>query len=74
MRVKDKRIGNAILRKMAKENNFSIDNVYLHEYGYVCTINIHEPDADFSSTEYKGQTYKIKYFSGCFNPYITLIN
>lgn len=72
--VKDKRVGNAILRQMAKENNFDIENVYLSEWGYICTIDINKNDADFCSTIYKGNKYKVTYFSGCFNPYISLIN
>ena len=71
MVVTDLRVGNAILRKMAKENNFDIDNVWMHtDYKYVCTIDHDKKDADFCMTEYKGSVYKVSYFSGCFNPYI----
>lgn len=73
MRIKDLRVGNAILRKMAKECGFDIDNVYLSEYGYVCTIDINKPDADFCKTDYKGVSYRVQYISGCFNPFITVI-
>jgi len=73
MRIKDLRVGNAILRKMARECEFDIDNVYLSEYGYVCTINHDKKDADFCKTDYKGVTYKVQYVSGCFNPFITVI-
>ena len=73
--VTDNRIGNAILRKLCKENNVDLNNVYLNPiYSYVETFNIHETDVDFCKTEYKGNTYKVKYFDGCFYPYITLIN
>jgi hypothetical protein len=73
MRIKDLRVGNAILRKMAKEFGFDIENVYLSEYGYVQTIDISKPDADFCKTEYKGAIYRVEYVSGCFNPFITKI-
>jgi len=75
MTVQDLRVGNAILRKMAKENNFNIDNVWMHtDYKYVCTINHDEKDADFCVTEYKGGKYRVSYFSGCFNPFIEKLN
>lgn len=74
MRVKDLRVGNAVLRKMAKECGFDIDNVYLSSYGYVCTVDINKPDADFCKTDYKGITYRVEYASGCFNPFITKTN
>jgi hypothetical protein len=71
MRVKDLRVGNAILRKMAKENGFDIENVYLNQYyGYVHTVDVNKPDADFCETEYKGSKYRVEYMSGCFNPFI----
>lgn len=73
--IKDNRIGNAILRKMAKESNFDINNVWLNEwYKYVQTVNCNLKDADFCQTEYKGKTYKVQYLSGCFNPYICEVN
>ena len=75
MIVKDNRKGNAILRKMAKEYNFDINNVYLNEwFKYIVTIDVNKKDADFCTTDYKGKTYKVQYFSGCFNPYIVQID
>jgi len=75
MTVRDLRVGNAILRKMSKESNFDIDNVYMHpEFKYICTMDHDKKDADFCSTEYKGSTYKVSYFSGCFNPFIEKLN
>ena len=69
--VRDLRIGNAILRKMSKENNFDIENVYINnEFKYIHTIDIRKADADFCITEYKGNNYKVEYISGCFNPFI----
>lgn len=73
--VTDNRIGNAILRKLCKENNVDLNNVCLNPtYSYVETVNFDKADVDFCKTEYKGNTYKVQYFSGCFNPYITLIS
>jgi hypothetical protein len=73
--VTDLRVGNAILRKMAKENNFDIDNVWMHtDYKYVCTIDHDKKDADLCVTQYKDNVYKVNYFSGCFNPYIEKIS
>ena len=72
MIVKDLRVGNAILRKMAKENDFNIDNVYLNKnFKYIHTVNLNEKDADYCKTEYKGNKYQVKYLSGCFYPFIT---
>lgn len=70
MKVKDLRIGNAILRKMAKENDFDINNVYLSPFGYINTVDFSKPDADRCETEYKGKKYKVTYIDGCFNPFI----
>ena len=75
MTVTDLRVGNAILRKMAKENNFDIDNVWMHtEHKYVCTMDHDQKDADFCITQYKGSKYMVSYFSGCFNPFIEKIS
>ena len=69
--IKDGRTINAILRKMAKENNFDINNVYFNEwYKYIQTIDHNKKDSDFCETEYKGSLYKVMYFSGCFNPFL----
>lgn len=70
MKVKDIRIGNAILRKMAKENDFDINNVSLSPFGYINTVDFNKPDADRCETEYKGKNYKVTYIDGCFNPFI----
>ena len=75
MTVRDLRVGNAILRKMSKENNFDIDNVWMHtDFKYICTIDHDKKDADFCQTEYKGSNYRVSYFSGCFNPFIGKLN
>jgi hypothetical protein len=69
--MKDLRVLNAILRKMAKENDFDIENVYLNNvFKYVETIDFNKPDADFCKTNYKGINYKVMYLDGCFNPFI----
>jgi hypothetical protein len=67
--VEDKRVGNAILRKLCKENDVNIKNVWLSQWGYVKNV-IHEKDVDFCQTEYKGSIYKVQYISGCFYPFI----
>ena len=75
MIVRDGRIINAVLRKMAKEYKFDIENVYFNdEHKYIHTINHDQKDADYCITNYKNNTYKVMYFSGCFNPYLTIIN
>jgi hypothetical protein len=73
--VRDARVINAILRKMAKENNFEFENVYVNQYHkYIQTIDHDKKDADFCLTNYKGKNYKVQYFSGCFNPYLVELN
>jgi len=66
----DKRLLNAILKKLCKENNVDIANVYISDFGYIQTIDHSKKDIDFCSTEFNGKTYKVQYVSGCFNPYI----
>ena len=72
--IKDKRILNAILRKMCKENNIDINNVFISEFGYIQTVNVNDKDADFCSTIYKGIKYEVTYLSGCFYPFILPVN
>ena len=68
--IKDRRVLNAILRKICKENGIDIDNVYISKFGYVKTVDNSKKDADFCSTVYKGVEYKVRYVDGCFNPFI----
>ena len=68
--TKDKRILNAILRKICKENGIDVNNVFISDFGYIQTVNANEKDADFCSTIYKGIKYKVSYLSGCFYPFI----
>jgi hypothetical protein len=69
--IKDARVINAILRKMSKENNFEFENVYVNQdYKYIQTIDHDKKDADFCRTEYKGSVYKVRYFDGCFSPFM----
>ena len=68
--IRDRRVLNAILRKICKENDIDINNVYVSKFGYVETVNINKKDADFCSTIYKGIEYKVIYLDGCFNPFI----
>ncbi len=68
--TRDKRVLNAILRKICKENDVDINNVYISKFGYVETVDLSKKDVDFCSTIYKGVEYKAQYLSGCFNPFI----
>ncbi len=68
--IRDRRVLNAILRKICKENDIDVNNVYISEFGYVETVDLNKKDADFCSTVYKGVEYKVTYVDGCFNPFI----
>lgn len=67
----DRRIKNAVIRKICKESNIdNTDNkIYCNEY-----YNYMEYDNDISimllSTIYKGIIYTFEYKSGCFNAYM----
>ena len=65
----DRRIKNAVIAKICKENSIDKDKIYCNEYH-----NYMEYDNDISitllSTIYKGIEYTFKYFSGCFNAYM----
>lgn len=69
-KVTHKAIANAILKKMCKENNVDIDNVFISQFGYVETVDINKKDVDFCKTEYNGVQYEVRYIGGCFNPFI----
>jgi hypothetical protein len=68
--VRDKRVSNAILRKLCKENEVNVNNVYISEFGYIDTVNTRQKDVDFCKTDYKGSNYAVEYISGCFCPFI----
>lgn len=82
--IKDKRIGNAILRRaMQKQKDVMPKGwiLYLSQWGYIteaCVEDDGDPDglhsaiycASFNGVEYKGKLYKSQYFDGCFSPYI----
>lgn len=68
--IRDRRVLNAILRKICKENEIDINNVFISEFGYIQTVDFNKKDVDFCSTIYKGTEYKVKYLDGCFNPFI----
>lgn len=70
MKTNDKRLLNAILRKLCKENEVDINNVYISKFGYIQNIDNSKKDVDFCSTEYQGQKYKVQYMDGCFYPFI----
>ena len=64
-----------VLTKMSLENDFDIDNVYVNpDFKYIETNDFDKKDADFCSTTYRGDKYKVRYFSGCFNPYLVKLN
>lgn len=69
-KVTNKATANAILKKMCKENNVDINNVFFSQFGYVETVDIEKKDVDFCKTEYNGITYQVLYVNGCFNPFI----
>ena len=48
--TKDKRVLNAILRKICKENDIDINNVYISQFGYVETVNHNKKDASYCRT------------------------
>jgi len=69
--VKDRRIKNAVIRKICKENNIDNSNFAIYcnkKFDYM------EYDNDINitslSTVYKGIKYTFRYFSGCFNAYM----
>ena len=66
----DKRVLNAILRKICNENDVDINNVFISEFGYIKTVDLNKKDVDFCSTIYKGVEYHVSYVSGCFYPFI----
>ena len=68
--TKDKRVLNAILRKICKENDIDINNVYMSKFGYVETVDHNKKDVSYCSTTYKGIEYKVQYLDGCFCPFI----
>jgi hypothetical protein len=73
--ITDNRISKAILNKICKEHNIERSNVTIDkDFGYVVTENFDKRDADFCTTNYKGNNYKVMYHSGCFNPYITKLD
>ncbi len=59
-----------ILDKLCRENNVDRNNVFISEYGYICTVDHSKKDVDFLSTEYGNRKYRVQYISGCFNPFI----
>ena len=73
--VKDIRVGKAVLRRMAIKHNFDAGNVFMEpNFKYICTVDRDKEDADFCQVEYKGSVYQVKYFDGCFMPYLVKKN
>jgi hypothetical protein len=65
----DRRIKNAVIRKICKENNISDNDIYCNEY-YNYMEYSNEISITLLSTTYKGIEYYFKYVSGCFNAYM----
>jgi hypothetical protein len=67
----DRRVKNAIIRKICKENE--IDN---SNFAIYCNENFNYIECDYDirlsllKTEYKGILYTFEYFDGCFNAYM----
>jgi len=59
-----------ILKQLCKEHGVDEGNVFISDFGYVCTVDHGKRDVDFKSTVYRGIKYQVKYFDGCFNPFI----
>ena len=69
--MRNRRVLTAILRKICKENDIDVNNVYISKFGYVETVDPpSKKDADFCSTVYEGVEYKVQYLPGCFYPFI----
>lgn len=78
--ITDKRIGNAILRRAAKQ--FNAPKGFIMEvshFGYIewylenCAERLESSPTrwtNFHNVEYKGKKYRSQYFDGCFKPYI----
>jgi hypothetical protein len=72
-----KHLGQAkqLLAKICKENNIDPTNVVVNrDHKYIETIDHSKKDADFCTTTHQGIKYGIRYFDGCFNPYICALN
>jgi hypothetical protein len=73
--VRNLKMATNILNKICKENGIDPENVYINEsYSYVETVNVNKKDADYCTTDYRGQLYEVQYLSGCFNPFIVRVN
>ena len=69
--VKDRRVKNAVIRKICKENNIDNSNFAIYcndEFNYMEYSN--DVTITLLSTTYKGVLYTFKYFDGCFNAYM----
>ena len=67
----DKRIKNAVIAKICKENNIDNSNfaIYCNEHFNYMEYN-NDVHITLLSTIYKGIKYTFEYFSGCFNAYM----
>ena len=44
------------------------------EFKYVNSYDYYNSDKNIDKFKYKNNTYKIKYFDGCFNPFVIKLN
>lgn len=69
--VKDRRVKNAVIRKICKENNIDNSNFAIYcndEFNYIEYNN--DIRITLLSTTYKGILYTFEYFDGCFNAFM----
>jgi hypothetical protein len=66
--IKDLKISKAVLKKILKENDLVESNCFINKKFKYIDGNL--PFILFSKVDYKSEIYKIKYFDGCFNPFI----
>ena len=70
MKASEKKKLTTILKKLCKEHGVDEDNVFISDFGYVETVDHSKKDVDYKRTIYRGVEYQVKYFDGCFNPFI----
>ena len=67
--ITDRRVKNAVLRQVRKENDICEDDLYCNsDYHYMEYSN--NVRITLLRTIYKGNFYAFEYFSGCFNAFM----
>ena len=64
-------ITDARILKAIKKRNLIID--YDKNHGYIDEHNCYNSNKSINEFYYKNELYQIKYFDGCFNPYVIKI-